>query len=396
VSSAVDYRYRVEQEALRRQRELEAARDALRAAERRYEAVRERARAQRQTWGDSIAIPAELESHHALTELTQVNGARSQREQRIAEVERRLNDQVVAARIATFREGIAGANKQATEAISAASVLSAPRPAEAQANDETDETAETLSRVLSKLDADAGDQAVTKIHDAADLVRRSTSAAPREQGIGALRLLVQKANQEAREMRARAHALDELEQRLDGYRGPDAAAARELIVAAREDSAKAPPSLSEVVDSAAAKEERALEAEYVAKELRAALEDLGYEVGPDFETTLNEQGYTRFMRSAWPGYAVQVRTGGKPPRLNFNVVRGDAERSDQAARDQEVEKEFCDRQGEIVDHLARAGIATERIRVVEPGSRSLQVVKELTGVAEAQTSQPATRERNRR
>ncbi len=397
MSSAVSYAYRVREEELRRQRELQAARDALLAAEQRYERVRERAADQQRTWGDSISVPDRLASQGGSDDAAQLRSAAEQLGQTTAAAEKQLDDEVVAARIAAFREGMSAVELEASEPVAAAAVLDRPRPRaeEDPKGEEGQEVEETLARLISRLDPGAEGRVAGDVRAAAELVRASGSASGREQGIGALRLLVQEANEAARERRARESFLDRSEARLSGFDGPEAVAARALVAEVRAGTRKLPPDLEATVDAAIEKETRAQEAEYVAEELRSALEGLGYELGPDFATTLVGEGYTQVTRPEWPGYAVRVRTGGRPPCLNFNVVRGGVARTDQKARDREVEEEFCDRQDKVLERLARAGISAERTRVVEPGEQEMQVVEGLGEAAGSEASRPATREMGR-
>jgi hypothetical protein len=404
MSSAVSYAYRVREEELRRQRELQAARDALRSAALRHERLRQRATEQQQLWGNSISLPDRLTVSTESSDAAQLRAAAQRLESEITDAEKRLDEEIVGARIAALREGTAATRPEASRPVSAGEAIersrrTRPAAAEPATGEEEggDQGAleETLSRVVSKLDASAPGEAVVRVREAARLVRESSSASARQQGVDALRLLVQEANVEAREKRSREAALDRGEVRLNGFDGPQAAAARRLFAEIRDGQRDAPSDLEATVDAAIEAETRTQEAGYVAAELRGALEGLGYELGPEFGTALLKEGFTEFTRAGWDGYAVRVRTGGPPPRLNFNVVRGSATRPDQAARDLEVEQEFCDRQPRVLERLARAGIDTERTRIVEPGERELQVVEGFGESAGAEVSRSAARKMDR-
>ncbi|MGA8744947.1 MAG: hypothetical protein WB507_03680 [Solirubrobacterales bacterium] len=396
MSSAVSYEYRVREEELRRRRELQAARDALLAAEQRYERMRVHAAEQQQTWGDSVSVPDRLASAVPSEDAAQLRGAAQRFEQSTSAAEKRLDDEVVAARIAAFQEGMSAIKRGASEPIAAEAALerTAPVLADGGPEGEEEEVEAALARLIARLDPAVEDRVVEEVRVAADAVRRATSASGREQGVNALRLNVQEANGEARERRERERLLDRSEARLNGFDGPEAVGARRLVAEIR-GGREVPADLEATVDAAVERETRSQEAEYVSEELRSALEGLGYRVGPDFETTLLSDGYTQFSRSEWAGYAVRVRSGGHPPRLNFNVVRGDASRADQEARDKEVEEEFCDRQVEVIERLAQAGISAERTRVVEPGDKPIQVVEGLEGAAGAEASRAAAKEMGR-
>lgn len=403
MSSAVSYQYRVREEELRRQRELQAARDALRAAAQRHERLRQRAAEQQQLWGAAISLPERLVVGAESGDTAQLRAAAQRLESEVTVASKRLDDEVVGARIAALREGAAAGGTEAAEPVSAAEAIDRSRGAgveerttEAeQRDDAAGELEETLARVASRLDSSATAEAVARVGAAAQATRESLSASARQQGVDALRLLVQQANEEAREARSREAVLDRSEERLNGFDGPQAAAARRLLAEIRAGQREAPADLGATVEAAIEAETRTQEAEYVAAELRGALEGLGYEVGPSFGTALLEEGYTEFTRAGWDGYAVRVRSGGRPPHLNFNVVRGSATRPDQEARDIEVEQEFCDRQPQVLERLARAGIDTERTRIVEPGERELQVIEGLGEAAGGEASRSAAREMNR-
>ncbi|OJU80554.1 MAG: hypothetical protein BGO11_07475 [Solirubrobacterales bacterium 70-9] len=233
------------------------------------------------------------------------------------------------------------------------------------------------------------------IEATAELARGSHSASGREQAVDSLRLLVQRANGAVRGRRERERALDDQEARLHGFDGPEAGAVRELIAALRGAAVELPDDLDRRVGSALELEGRAQEAGYVASELQRALGELGYELGPDFETVLVDQGFTDFSRPEWPGYAVRVRVGGRPPHLDFNVVRGASDRIDQASRDREVETEFCDGQGAVLAKLEKGGILADRTRVVGPGEMPIEIVAAGAPEESREVSRPAARERER-
>lgn len=389
MSSAVSYQYRVQEEELRRRRELQAARDALLTAEQRYERLCERAAIQRQSWGDSVTVPDRLASVGASEEAAQLRSAAAQIERTTAAAEKRLGDEVISARIAAFQKGMASSDLGVSALIGAEEVLAQPRPEPERERKDEEEVEETLARLIGRLDPGVEDHVAEQAQAAAELIRNTKSVSSREQGIGALRLHVQEANAEARERRERERLLDRSEARLSGFDGPEAAAARRLLTEIRAGEREAPADLEAIVDAVIESENRTQEAEYVAEELRRALDGLGYRLGPDFATTLLSEGYTQFTRSEWTGYAVRVRSGGRPPHLNFNVVRGGVTRTDQKARDREVEEEFCDRQTEVLKRLARVGISAERTRVVEPGEQEMQVVEGLEEAAVSETSRTA-------
>jgi hypothetical protein len=378
VSSSVSYAYRVQEEELRRRRELASALDALRAASARYARVRDRAAEHQRAWGEAISLPRLLREDQAGTDAARVRISAGELEREAAAAERRLQEEVVDARVAALREGLALAGAGGGSAPIGAEVLvGRARRGHAAPTGETsdggDAVEETLVRLLSRLDGDAGEAAVGEIEAVAELARDSRSTSGRDQAVDSLRLLVQRANGAARAKRERERTLDAQEARLHGFDGPEAGALRRLIAALRGDAATVPDDLDQRVGSAIELEGRAQEAGYVASELQRALDDLGYELGPDFETVLVDQGFTEFSRPEWSGYAVRVRVGGRPPYLDFDVVRGESDRIDQASRDLEVETEFCDGQGAVLAKLEQGGIHADRTRVVVPGERPIEI-----------------------
>jgi len=391
VSSSVSYAYRVKEEEMRRRRELAAALDALRAASARYERVRERAAEHQEAWGEAISIPRLLREDRSMTDAASVRAATAALEREAAAAERRLQEEVVDARVAALRGGLVPIGAEvAVERARERRAAAARRTSEAD-----DAVEETLARLLSHLDGEADETAVAAIEATAELARGSHSASGREQAVDSLRLLVQRANGAVRGRRERERALDDQEARLHGFDGPEAGAVRELIAALRGAAVELPDDLDRRVGSALELEGRAQEAGYVASELQRALGELGYELGPDFETVLVDQGFTDFSRPEWPGYAVRVRVGGRPPHLDFNVVRGASDRIDQASRDREVETEFCDGQGAVLAKLEKGGILADRTRVVGPGEMPIEIVAAGAPEESREVSRPAARERER-
>ncbi len=374
MSSSVSYAYTVRQEELRRERERRAAEDALRKAAQRYEALRERAAALRDSWGGEIEVPGRLEAATA-TDTAGLRAASEAVQREVESAASRLDAQLREARVATVRAGIAKLGSGEGAPIEAAAALAErrrQRSADPGPEASGEDVEETLARLVGRLDPEADEEGVERVEDSIEAVRAAGTDAGREQAVAALRVCVQTANAGAARAAEQERALDELEERLDGCRGPEAGSARRLLAAARAGS-DPPVDLVAAVDAAVAVEEHRSKADYVARQLGTVLAEMGYEVGPEFSTTLVAAGEVLVERPAWSGYAVAVSCSGDPAQLEFEVVRGAATRADQAARDLEVEREFCATRPEILGQLARAGVDASQARIVPEGTAALRV-----------------------
>jgi hypothetical protein len=386
LSSSVSYAYRVRQEALRREQERRAAEHRLHSAERRYAELRERALAAQQTWGDSVEVPAALALSRA-TDTAGMVAARSEIDRRAVQAEARLKEHVVDARIAMVTDALARLGGDASEPVSAAEVLADRKRdrARAAATEEARDVQQLIEHHLRRLEgveADAG--ASQRIGELAVMVKRARTSNDRDKAVDQLRLTIQKAKEAARQAAARRAELDRLESRLDGCGGPDAGAARAVISSLRSSTNPLPAQLRQQVESAVEADRLAQQPEYVTRQLGKIFEELGYDVGPEFETTLTTNRYARIRQPRWPGYGVQVSVDGDE-QLVVNVIRGSAERADQAARDVEVERDFCHRQPELIEALRSVGIDASQARIAEAGSRRLQIVDDWsTGAAQVE------------
>jgi hypothetical protein len=382
MSSSVSYAYTIRQEALRRQAEERAARDAFEGAWRRQEQLREEALALHAVWGDAIEVPAAVEAASASRGVAQWRSLQSAVEKQTRAARERLASQLTAARVAAIEAGMTRLGSADSKPIDAAAVLAARRAEAERAVEESErkdeeeaerELESTVVRLVARLDADAPPQEVTRVERATLAAREARSASGREQSLDALRAQVQAANAAAAAVRERAAEIDRLEANLDGCPGPQADAVRELLSSLRPRPEPLPSGLGAMVAAALEDGDRRARSAYVAAELGKALTEMGYELGPEFTTTLATSGRALATRPSWQGYGVAVSCSGDPARLDLDVVRGEASRADQAARDLEVEREFCAGRPALLDHLAAAGIDASQSRITAEGTAQLRV-----------------------
>ncbi len=376
MSSASSYEYRVRAEALRREQERRAAEDALRAAELSYAQLRDDAVHAQATWGDSVEVPGELAVRWS-SETAAMSAARIEVQRLTHDATKRLAEHVSAVRIGLMRSALAnlGCSDDTVAAPKKASEVIALRPSSEERPDvpvELDHEA-TIERLLGRLEVAVEAGALEGVKTAAGRVRLAGSRSGRDRAIDMLRLEVQKANAAIEKRRAVAKKLDQFERRLDGCRGPEAGATRRLLGKAREEHSAAPIRELELkVEAALIAEEVIAPASFVAETVERVFRESGYEVGPR-PSTIAAGGALLVAHSDWPGYGVEVSAGGDPRRLAFELVRGEADRTDQAARDKEVEKQFCSRQDDFLEAFDAAGVEVREIHRLKPGERHIVV-----------------------
>ncbi len=378
MSSSVSYAYTVRREALRREQEERAARDACESARRRHQQLREEALALREVWGEAIEVPAAAEAAGASRDVPRLRSLQGAVEVQTEAGRARLAAQLTDARVAAIEAGMTRLGAAGSEPIDAVTALASRRSEAEKAEEGSEEEAArelegTIVRLVARLEADAPAEDVARVERATLAAREASGAAARELALDALRVQVQEANGAAASARERAEELARLEARLEGCPGPQADAARELLSSLRPRPEPLPAGLQAMVEAALEDGDRRARSGYVAGELGRALAEMGYEVGPEFTTTLAASGRALATRPGWQGYGVAVSCSGDPPRLDLDVVRGEASRADQAARDLEVEREFCAGRPALLDHLAAAGIDASQSRIVAEGSVELLV-----------------------
>jgi DNA repair exonuclease SbcCD ATPase subunit len=107
--------------------------------------------------------------------------------------------------------------------------------------------------------------------------------------------------------------------------------------------------------------------------LGATLRDLGYEVDGIAQTLFAEGGAVHFQARGWNDYFMRLRVSPDRQTLHFNMVRS-ADAPTSAARDLEMEQQWCRGYPELMKTLAARGIETEPLRAVAAGSFAVQAV----------------------
>jgi hypothetical protein len=234
-----------------------------------------------------------------------------------------------------------------------------------------DELAAAVSRNLARLPAGATGAECQEVKAAAEELLSHAGEPYAEMRLDGLRAAVLGVERAVAERAVREHAVEVALGRLSAL---ESAEARNLIAVVERSGAGRGPlpadlgaRVAELEALAATTEERA----YVGDVLSITLAELGYEVGPTFESSLDAAGFADVAVPSWRGYGVRVRSASAGGRLTFNVVRGEGDVNPQ--RDAEVEHAWCDALPEIVQRLARAGIEAERVSAVEAGAQPVQV-----------------------
>ena len=136
---------------------------------------------------------------------------------------------------------------------------------------------------------------------------------------------------------------------------------------------------------------RQSERSYAGTVLKETLQELGYTPQEGFETLFAEGGANFFQRRAWGPYHVRVSVDpARRQRLNFDVVRaaGPGESATaQKLRDQDMEQTWCGEVAEVLDTLARRGLAVDLTRRLPAGMVELQEIDaERLGSTQSATS----------
>ena len=128
------------------------------------------------------------------------------------------------------------------------------------------------------------------------------------------------------------------------------------------------------------REERDAARRYAQQVIGETLEELGYDVEPGFATLFVEGGVAHIQKPEWGDYYVRLRVKPEVGDLNLNVVRvGDDDRAavsnEQARRDRE-EEQWCTAHRTLLDRLEARGIASRQTRALAPGALPVQTVQQ--------------------
>ena len=206
------------------------------------------------------------------------------------------------------------------------------------------------------------------------MARGVLDARTKAQGELQLRVLqdeIAKANKATQKSRAQRERIDALIGQLTAV---DTEPAKQLLIRATKDHWDDPEVLARQVATVEREAQKLADRHFAMKVTAECLTDLGYEVEQGFETVSVEKGVGLVRRASWRGYALQIRAGANREDVAFNIVRLDSP-SGSAARDFEVETEFCEDFRRFVDAAATRGLDTRLTRREPPGALALQVVQ---------------------
>jgi len=194
-------------------------------------------------------------------------------------------------------------------------------------------------------------------------------------------------------------ALQEISVRVSGIVGALADSIRrrvaDLLASEVED---VPAELKADVDRAVAAADTQADRQHLVASMHRALEQLGYVLGPEFDTQLAGDQGTAVVAGPTAGYGVKVRLESGVNRFSAQAVKSDAVITS-GEQDLEVEREFCDDFHELVT-LARAdGVELDLDIELQPGEAKVQAVaaEKVAARRSVATSRhrPAERKRDR-
>jgi hypothetical protein len=353
--------------AERQRRRMDAA-ARLSRAQAAYAALERRAAAARAQYGDAIkplAPPAE--ARLSTKNPAQADRAVAELDAAVARGEQHLRQEMAAARTASLLETLLRSMPSA-EAASSRVSPGAPQPGHSGQQEQLSVVAESVTRVLSRLETVVPEQTAQEITTRAGQILQVTSMARAELLLDDLRLQVQRANEL---VAARQGQLDALHTRLDGYAGENVDAARAILHAAADDPDPNWPGLARAVDDAIQRTVASALSDYVGRALHEALGEIGCEVEEEFDTVLVREGLAHVRRPGWDDLAVRVRLRPADQALHFNVVRP---RDADAELDPAAEGDWCSAFDALLPVLARKGIELRVDMRAEIGKGAVQQV----------------------
>lgn len=325
----------------------------------------------------AIALPAPLEP----TEMTaeELVGWCAETDTALAAAEASL-----AATIADAATGRIFATPESLKAAADAPAA-APPPAEA-----TSALASTMARVLARLLPDTTEDDRRSVIEAAEQAAAADTQGEAESRLTEVRIRIQQANEHARRRRDDRAAAARFLRELDTHPKAGDVRARlgEVVAGTRPFDDELRAEAVRLVDDL----QHQAEHRYVADTLRAAFEELGYEVGEGFETLTAQDGEAVLTRGDWAQHAVKVRVD-DALQVRMALLRTEpAESADQRRLDVEREEQWCASFEAARERLAAAGIHADVRWRVEPGEQRLPVAQARRSRQQARTRQ---RERDR-
>jgi hypothetical protein len=284
-------------------------------------------------------------------------------------------DATLAAADARFRHEMAAARAGRIMADVAAPLDRLPRPTptpgrpqRAAAPAPSVQVAESLERVLSRMDGGVPPKLAAVLQSRAADALKARTETTQLRLLDDLRYSIDQANEQSGRRRA---ALTELAGRLAGFSGPAIDAVQAAISAAAVDPEPDLDGLARAVDAAITATLAPMVRDYTRQALRSSLEEIGCVVEEDFEVALGRDGLAHLHRDGWDDLAVRVRSRADENAYYFNLIApADAEATDAAG----VEHQWCSAVDRLLPVLSAHGLQVTTTHRSEEGDPQVQTV----------------------
>ena len=150
-------------------------------------------------------------------------------------------------------------------------------------------------------------------------------------------------------------------------------------------AAEVPADLAARVDEAVRAADTDADRRHVSAVMSAALQQLGYQTGPEFSTDLSGAQGTAYARSGVSHYGIKVRLEPGSGRFTAQAVKSDATLTS-AQEDTVAETEFCAVLGEVVELARRSGVELDLDIRTAAGTCEVQQVADTKLVPRAARS----------
>lgn len=183
-----------------------------------------------------------------------------------------------------------------------------------------------------------------------------------------------KVAEHAERIRASRAELAALQSRVADIRNATADSLRRRIaelVASR--ATEVPADLTEMVDAAVRAADAEADRLHVVHAMATALQQLGYNVGPEFSTGLSGAHGTAYARSGSSGYGIKVRLEADSTRFTAQAVKSDAVLTS-AEEDTTAEREFCAAFDQMIELASQDGVELHADIRTEAGAYAVQQV----------------------
>jgi hypothetical protein len=178
------------------------------------------------------------------------------------------------------------------------------------------------------------------------------------------------------DIRAVRAELSALQAQTAALSGPVATGLRERIARLlTEEVTSMPADLPGLVEEAIRHADAEADRLHVVRVMNAALESLGYRVGPDFSTELAGARATAYARSGSSRYGIKVRLEPGSARFTAQAVKSDAALTS-PQEDAAAERDFCAALDSVAAVAARDGVNLAVDIRAEPGAYDVQQVSD--------------------